>query len=85
MPRTLGITGAGVEEGVGDLDEAGPRLEFVGVRKRAPSCAQCGVFRHFVIGEIEAEIKKCSLLFCECHKQQETDPGRVTWEKVLGL
>jgi len=31
---------SGVEERVSDPDEAGPRLEFVGVRKRAPSCAQ---------------------------------------------
>ena len=35
---------------VGDSDEAGPRLEFVGVRKRAPSCAQRGVFRLVVPG-----------------------------------
>ena len=40
---------------------------------------------HCKIGEIEAEIKKCRLLFCECHKKLETDPGRVTWEKVIGL
>ena len=37
------------------------------------------------IGEIEPEIKKCRLLFCECHKRQETDPGRVTWEKIRGF
>ena len=36
-------------------------------------------------GEIEAEIAKCRLLFCECHKEQETDPGRITWQKVRGL
>ena len=35
--------------------------------------------------EIEAEIAKCRLLFCECHKKLETDPGRATWEKVIGL
>ncbi len=35
------------------------------------------------LDEIEAEIAKCRLLFCECHKKQETDPGRVTWEKVI--
>ena len=39
----------------------------------------------WIPSEIEAEIKKCRLLFCECHKKLETDPGRVTWEKVIGL
>jgi len=35
------------------------------------------------IGEIDAEIAKCNLLFCECHKKQETDPGRVSWKNKI--
>jgi hypothetical protein len=32
---------------------------------------------------IEAEIAKCRLLFCECHKKLETDPGRFSRKKKL--
>ena len=38
---------------------------------------------HCKRGEIEAEIKKCRLLFCECHKKLETDPGRFSRKKKL--
>ena len=38
---------------------------------------------HCNLGEIEAEIAKCNLLFCECHKRQETDPGRVSWKNRI--
>ena len=35
---------------------------------------------------IEAEIAKCRLLWCECHKRLETDPGRFSRKKeVRGL
>ena len=33
--------------------------------------------------EIEAEIAKCRLLFCECHKKQETDRDRPTWKNKI--
>ena len=33
--------------------------------------------------EVEAEIAKCRLLFCECHKRQETDRDRATWKNKI--
>jgi len=42
-----------------------------------------GVAALYKLDEIEAEIAKCHLLFCECHKRQETDPSRITWQSKI--